>query len=184
MDRRWYVIGLLGLVMCSMLIPAYAEVSSLKVNRTFFGPGSTIYFTGTVDAGDAGKIVNLAIHDPTGKFISPLQSAFTSANGTFQVTITTNQQYSVKGSYNATAFIAQESAGKVVSFIFSPDGSPIAPNAPTSLTASSKSSSEIDLRWIAPTINVVQSYQDIKLNAMMELVLTQFIMHNLLPTKT
>jgi len=162
MDRRWYLIGLLGLIMCSMLIPAYAEVSSIKVNRTFFGPGSTIYFTGTVDAGDAGKIVNLAIHDPTGKFISPLQSAFTSTNGTFQVTITTNQQYSVKGSYNATAFIAQESAGKVVSFIFSPDGSPIAPAAPTSLISNSKSSSEIDLSWVAPAINggaIISGYQ-------------------------
>ena len=160
MDRRWYLICLL--IMCSMVIPAYAEVSSLKVNRPFFGPGSTIYFTGTVDAGDAGKIVNLAIHDPTGKFISPLQSAFTSTNGTFQVTITTNQQYSVKGSYNATAFIAQESAGKVVSFIFSPDGSPIAPTAPTNLIANSKSSSEIDLRWVAPAINggaIISGYQ-------------------------
>jgi hypothetical protein len=38
-----------------------------------------------------------------------------------------------------------------VSFIFSPDGSPVVPSPPTSLTAAVASSSEIDLHWSAPT---------------------------------
>src|SRR5437867_453252 len=142
--RKAYLVFPILLLISSALLPAFAEVTSLKTNAIFYTPGTKIYFTGTVAKDDAGKVVYLAIHDSTGKFISPLQGAMSNADGTFAFTLTPNQQFSIKGVYNATAFIANESAGKITSFIFSPDGSPMVPSPPIGLTAASRSSNEID----------------------------------------
>ncbi|MBI3623386.1 fibronectin type III domain-containing protein [Candidatus Pacearchaeota archaeon] len=62
-------------------------------------------------------------------------------------------KFSLKGIYNATAFVMNQAAGKTVSFVFSPDGSPIIPSSPTNLKAIPYSSTEIDLSWSAPVMN-------------------------------
>ncbi len=141
------------LVFSILIVPAYAEVTSLKASGTFYTPSTKLYFTGNVAKEDTGKVVYLAIHDPAGKFISPLQGTMSSTDGTFAFTITPDQQFSAKGIYNATAFLATESAGQTASFIFSPDGSPIVSTSPIGLTAVSRSSTEIDLNWSSPTNN-------------------------------
>ncbi|TLY04447.1 MAG: fibronectin type III domain-containing protein [Thaumarchaeota archaeon] len=154
MDRSVaYLVLSLSLLVPSTLVSAYAEVASLKTNAAFYTPATKIYFTGTVPKEDVGKAVYLAIHDPTGKFINPLQGTMSNADGTFAFTITPDQQFSAKGIYNASAFIAIESAGQATNFIFSPDGSPIVSTSPIGLTAVSRSSTEIDLSWSSPTNN-------------------------------
>lgn len=150
--RISYFLAILAIVISSTMISAYAEVTSLTTNKAFYTPGSKIYFTGTVVTGDTGKIVNLIIHDPTNKFLSPLEGTLATSDGTFQIVVTPSKQYSVKGIYNATAFILKESNGKTVSFIFSPDGTTMSPSSPT-LTGLSRSSTEIDLSWSVPTNN-------------------------------
>jgi uncharacterized membrane protein len=97
------------------------------------------------------------IFGPNGKFIL-LTSGTVDPTHTFQVMVDIGSQdnqpkFSLKGIYNATAFIAQQSTGKTVDFVFSPDGSPMIPSPPTSLISTSYSSTEIDLSWSTPTMN-------------------------------
>jgi uncharacterized membrane protein len=152
--QRSYLLVMLSVIALSVaIIPAYAEVTLLKTNTSFYKGGSTIYFSGTVLDTDPPN-VTILVFDPTGKFIL-LASGNADGNHQFQISVDTSttdnvHKFSTKGVYNATAFIANKTNGKTVSFVFSPDGSPIIPSSPTSLTASVVSSTEIDLRWVAP----------------------------------
>lgn len=156
MSKEGLYLGvLLSIIVISLtVIPAYAEVTSLKTNALFYKGGSKIYFSGTVLDTDPPN-VTLVLFDPADKFIS-LVSGMTDSNHTFQIIVDTStsdnqQKFSLKGTYNATAFIATKENGKTVAFTFSPDGSPVIPSSPTSLTTSVVSSTEIDLRWSSPT---------------------------------
>lgn len=147
------VLACISILTLGAVLPAYAEVTSLKTNAGFYTPSTKIIFTGTVATEDIGKVVYLAIHDSTGKFLSPLQGSMANPDGTFTFTITPNPQYTAKGIYNATAFIAQESAGQKASFVFSPDGSPLKSSPPTNLRTTTISSTEVDLNWGLPQNN-------------------------------
>jgi len=151
-----YLVALLSIIVTSTVIPVYAEVTSLKTNAPFYKGGSKIYFSGTILNTDPPN-VTILIFDPNDKFVM-LTSGIADGNHQFQVVVDTSipdnqQKLSLKGVYNATAFIAKKESGKTVSFVFSPDGSPIAPSSPTSLTASTRSSTEIDLSWSGPANN-------------------------------
>jgi len=156
MDKQGlYLSVLLSIIVVSLtVIPAYAEVTSLKTNAPFYKGGSKIYFSGTILDTDPPN-VTLLLFDPTDKFIS-LASGIADSNHTFQIIVDTStsdnqQKFSIKGTYNATAFIATKENGKTVAFTFSPDGSPVISSPPTSLTTAVASSTEIDLQWASPT---------------------------------
>ncbi len=156
MDKQeLYLSVLLSIIVVSLtVIPAYAEVTSLKTNAPFYKGGSKIYFSGTILDTDPPN-VTLLLFDPTDKFIS-LASGIADSNHTFQIIVDTStsdnqQKFSIKGTYNATAFIATKENGKTVEFTFSPDGSPVISSPPISLTTAAASSTEIDLRWTSPT---------------------------------
>jgi uncharacterized membrane protein len=153
MNRYGLFVVLLTIVVASAVIPAYAEVTSLKTNTSFYKGGSKINFTGSTLDTDPPN-VTILLFDPANKFIL-LSSGVTNSNHQFQVVIDTStsdnqQKFLLKGVYNATAFIATKENGKTVNFIYSPDGSPVVSSPPTSLTSSSMSSTEIDLSWTAP----------------------------------
>ncbi len=158
MTRQGLYLGvLLSVIVVSLtIIPAYAEVTSLKTNTSFYKGGSKIYFSGTVLDTDPPN-VTLLLFDPTDKFIS-LASGMADSNHTFQIIVDTStsdnqQKFALKGTYNATAFIATKENGKTVAFTFSPDGSPVIPSPPTSLTLYVASSSQINLSWSASSDN-------------------------------
>lgn len=122
-----YVMLLLALGLFSLtVIPAYAEVTSLQTDRTLYAIDMNVYFTGTVDAADSQKAVNLVIHDPYGKLVL-ITGTISKSDGSFQITINTDDptQFSLAGTYNATAFVGDESGGRTILFDFSPNGSPI-----------------------------------------------------------
>jgi len=155
MTRQGLYLGiLLSVIVVSLtVIPAYAEVTSLKTNAPFYKGGSKIYFSGTVLDTDPPN-VTLLLFDPADKFIT-LASGIADSNHTFQIIVDTStsdnqQKFSLKGTYNATAFIATKENGKTVAFTYSPDGSPVISSPPTSLTTSVASSTEIDLTWASP----------------------------------
>ena len=138
------------------VLPAYAEVTTLTTNSAFYKGGSKIYFSGTI-ASDDPSGVTLTIFNPSGQFIL-LSSAIAGSDHTFQIIVDTSmsdnqQKFSTKGVYNATAFIANKQNGKTVSFVFSPDGSAMAPSFPVGLTAGVSTSNVITLNWQAPTNN-------------------------------
>ncbi len=149
-----YFVVLLTVIVASTVIPAYAEVTSLKTNTSFYKGGSKIYFSGTILDTDPST-VTILIFDPNDNYLVASGIA-NSTSHQFQIIVDTGtqenqQKFSLKGMYNATAFIANKDSGKTVNFIFSPDGSPVISFPPTSLTTSTISSSEIDLNWSAPT---------------------------------
>jgi uncharacterized membrane protein len=151
-----YFAILLSIFAISAIIPAYAEVTSLKTDSSFYKGGDKIYFSGTILDTDPSTVTVL-IFNPSGGYLVASGIA-DSTSHQFQIMVDTSvqsnqQQLSVKGMYNATAFIANKTEGKTVSFAFSPDGSPITPSAPTSLTATVSSSTEVDLSWVAPQNN-------------------------------
>ncbi|HJT09228.1 MAG TPA: SHOCT domain-containing protein [Candidatus Nitrosotalea sp.] len=113
-------------LLCLIVIPAYAEVTSLQADRTLYAIDMNVYFTGTVDNTDSQKLVNLLIKDPDGKIVL-MTGKFAALNDTFQITINTNDpnQFYIKGTYQATAFVSSASAGKTIFFDFSPNGSPV-----------------------------------------------------------
>ncbi|TRZ81053.1 MAG: hypothetical protein D4R90_00430 [Nitrosopumilales archaeon] len=151
-----YVIALLSVVTGSVVIPAYAEVTSLQIDSSFYKGGSMIKFSGTTLSTDPST-VTILIFDPNNKFVL-LASGIADSNHAFQVSIDTslpsNQHLmSLKGMYNATAFIANQASGKTVSFAFSPDGSSVFPSSPTNLIATPSSPTEVDLSWLVPQSN-------------------------------
>lgn len=138
------------------VIPAYAEVTSIQTDSSFYKGGAVIHFSGTTLSTDSPN-VTIVIFDPNGKFLS-LVSGVTDSNHAFHVSVDTSTQsnkqlFSVKGVYNATAFIANQAAGKTVNFVVSPDGSSALPSSPLNLVSAPSSASEVDLSWTAPQNN-------------------------------
>jgi len=122
-------ICILFVITISFALSAYAEVKSLKTDKSFYIKGSTIIFSGLVDKNDFHKQVNLVIHDPQNNFVG-ISGGFSDDDNKFEIIVKTtdpqfHDRFSVKGTYNATAFITVEKNGTVVSFDFSPDGSPV-----------------------------------------------------------
>jgi uncharacterized membrane protein len=125
------------------MISAYAEVTSLTTSAILHRPGDKINFSGTTLSTDSST-VTLLIFDPNNNFVT-LTSGFTDSNHAFQIIVDTgsadNQpKFFLKGTYNATAFIANKTQGKVVSFDFSPDGSSVVHQTVTPQTTLSNAS--------------------------------------------
>ena len=140
----------------SVILPAYAEVTSIKTNAAFYKGGNQIIFSGKTSLGDS-PYVTIVIHDPSNQFVLLSSGVADNANN-YQIMVDTgapsNQpKFSLKGIYNATAFVMNQAAGKTVSFVFSPDGSPVSPSSPTGLTATAYSQTEIFLNWSSPIMN-------------------------------
>jgi hypothetical protein len=126
-----YVMSLLVLGLFSLaVIPAYADVTSLHTDRTLYAIDMNVYFTGTINQ-TTSQIVNLEIKDPSGKLVLITGNA-SESDGNFQITVNTDDQtqFSLAGTYSATAFVNDGSGGKTVLFDFSPNGSPIVHQTP------------------------------------------------------
>jgi uncharacterized membrane protein len=150
-----YFVILAFVITLSTLIPAYAEVMSLSTDSKFYKGGSSITFSGTILSTDSPN-VTIVIFDPNNKFVTLTSALADSDTHSFQTkfdtgTPSTQHLLTLKGVYNATAFIAKQENGKTISFVFSPDGSAVTPSPPTNLTATVPSSTEIDLNWLPPT---------------------------------
>ena len=154
--NRLFVI-LSVLILSSIFLPAYAEVTSLKTNAPFYKGGSKISFSGTTLNTDP-PYVTLVIYNPNNEFVVLLSGISDSSTHTFQIIIDTSSQenqhkFSLKGIYNATAFVTNKTAGKTINFIFSPDGSPMLPSQPTNFKATPISSTTVVLSWAIPSLN-------------------------------
>jgi hypothetical protein len=143
-------------VTSSIILPAYAEVTSIQTNAQFYKGGNQIIFSGKTAPSDSQNVY-VVIYDPNNVFVL-LSYGVIDNNSNFQITVDTStqenqQKFSLKGIYNATAFVMNKAAGKTISFVFSPDGSLIPPSSPIGLSATTFSSTEIDLSWSTPAMN-------------------------------
>src|SRR5574337_1951098 len=83
-----YFVVLVTIIVASAVVPAYAEVTSLKTNTSFYKGGSKIYFSGTVLDTDPPN-VTILLFDPTNKFIG-LSSGVADNTHKFQIVIDTS----------------------------------------------------------------------------------------------
>ena len=155
LNRLFVILSIL--LLSSIFLPAYAEVTSLNTNAPFYKGGSKISFSGTTLSTDP-PYVTVVVYNPNNEFVVLLSGISDSSTHTFQIIIDTSSQenqhkFSLKGIYNATAFVTNKTAGKTINFIFSPDGSPMLPSQPTNFKATPISSTEVVLSWSVPSLN-------------------------------
>lgn len=118
------------LIVISLTVPAYAEVTSLKTDKPLYKKNSDteMIFTGTAEEEDISEIVNVVVYDPGNYFIT-LHSGIVSSDKTFTVKISGKDftKFTSHGIYNATAFMQdqQKVEGISITFDFSLDGSPV-----------------------------------------------------------
>jgi len=113
-------ISMMTLLLVSTMTPAFAEVTSFELDKTFYTKGDQISFSGTVDEKDTG-LVTIVIHDSNGEFVL-LTQAFIQPDNTFQRSLDTDKKFEDHGIHNTTAFVLQLAKGKIISFDFSQDG--------------------------------------------------------------
>ena len=129
-------ISMMALLIVSTLTPAFAEVTSFELDKTFYTKGDQISFSGTVDEKDTG-LVTIVIRDSNGEFVL-LTQAFIQPDNTFQRSLDTDKKFDDHGIHNSTAFILNLANGQTISFDFSQDGTLPVPSITLILTESTE----------------------------------------------
>jgi len=116
------------IVLMSGIMPAFAEVTEIQLDRKIYPKGDSINVKGSVTS-DTSGLVTIVLRDPTDKFIL-LSQAIIQADNSFEKIIPIEEKFKVLGSYNATAFVLNMTAGKTLSFdiVNTVDNEPIISN--------------------------------------------------------
>ena len=118
-----FLLTIIGILVFLIIMPAYAEVTSLNIDKINHILGDEITFSGTVEEGSSG-LVSIVIRDHTNEFVL-LTQALIKQDNTFLRSIDINQKFVKFGLYNTTAFIFNMSAGQSVTFeLFDEDSLP------------------------------------------------------------
>jgi len=112
--KSFFSLILIGILVFSIIIPAYAEVTSLNIDKINYMPSDEITFSGTVEEGSSG-LVSVVIRDHTDEFVL-LTQALIKQDNTFEKSLVINQKFTKFGFYNATAFIFNMTAGERIAF--------------------------------------------------------------------
>ncbi len=116
-----FSLTLMGILVFSIIMPAYAEVTSLNIDKINHILGDEITFSGTVEEGSTG-LVSIMIRDHANEFVL-LTQALIKQDNTFQRNVDINQKFTKFGLYNATAFIFNMTASERVTFELFAEGS-------------------------------------------------------------
>jgi len=111
-------------IAAALIMPAYADIKSLKTDKTFYKKGDKIIFSGTAEDEDVGEFVTVVVEDSASNFVT-LRQGFITVDKDFEVTIDTKEKFVSHGVYNATGFVENKTNSKWVVFDFSLDGSPV-----------------------------------------------------------
>ncbi|MDX1596201.1 MAG: hypothetical protein R3327_04605, partial [Nitrosopumilaceae archaeon] len=100
-----------------MINPAYADVTSVKLEKAFYTTDEKIKFVGTQDGKDTVFVI---IHGPSGDFKGMLADPSPDQGEFAVIPQDTEQFFDVEGIYNATAFTddQKESEGIVIQLEF------------------------------------------------------------------
>jgi len=102
------------IILLSGILPAFAEVAEIQLDKTTYVKGDIINVKGTVTK-DASGLVTIVLRDPNDKFVL-LSQAFIQTDDSFEKVIPINEKFQVLGAYNATAFVLNMTAGITQSF--------------------------------------------------------------------
>ena len=105
---------LMSIILLSGILPAFAEVAEIQLDKTTYVKGDIINVKGTVTK-DASGLVTIVLRDPNDKFVL-LSQAFIQTDDSFEKAIPINEKFQVLGAYNATAFVLNMTAGMTQSF--------------------------------------------------------------------
>ncbi len=125
-------ISILGIFLSLVFVPAFAEVQSVKTDKTFVLKDGIITFSGTVEDNDIG-LVTLVIREPSGEFVMLTQAKINPDNS-YERSLQINNKFEVNGMYTVESFIQNMTAGKIAKFEFSNDGSNLPQTIPESIT--------------------------------------------------
>ncbi len=132
-SKKILSISILGIFLSLVFVPAFAEVQSVKTDKTFVQKDGIITFSGTVEANDVG-LVTLVIRDSSGVFVMLTQAKINPDNS-YERSLLINNKFQVNGMYTVESFIQNMTAGKTAKFEFSSDGSRLAQTIPESTSA-------------------------------------------------
>jgi hypothetical protein len=104
----------MSIILLSGILPAFAEVAEIQLDKTTYVKGDIINVKGTVTK-DASGLVTIVLRDPNDKFVL-LSQAFIQTDDSFVKAIPINEKFQVLGAYNATAFVLNMTAGMTQSF--------------------------------------------------------------------
>ena len=111
-------IGILSLFMI-MLLPVYAEVIEVSVEKSFYTIDEKISFLGNDDEGNS--MISVVVKDPSGKK-SYVMGALSNSEGKFKTTpVDVKNIFSTIGIYEFTAFTIKEENGSVILLKFDGD---------------------------------------------------------------
>ena len=114
--KRYSLFFLATIIILSGVLPVFAEVTEMQLDQNSYQNGDSINVSGTVSE-DSSGLVTIVLRDPTDKFIL-LSQAIIQSDDSFDKNIPINEKFQVLGTYNATSFVLNMTAGKTQSFDF------------------------------------------------------------------
>jgi len=131
-SKKILSISILGIFLSLVFVPVFAEVQSVKTDKTFYSKDEIIRFSGNVKDNDVG-LVTLVIRDSSGEFVMLTQSQINPDNS-YERSLQINNKFQVNGIYTVESFIQNMTAGKTAKFEFTSDGSRLPQTIPESTT--------------------------------------------------
>ena len=114
--KRYSLFFLATIIILSGVLPVFAEVTEMQLDQNSYQKGDSINVRGTVSE-DSSGLVTIVLRDPTDKFVL-LSQAIIQSDDSFVKNIPINEKFQVPGTYNATSFVLNMTAGKIQSFDF------------------------------------------------------------------
>ena len=114
--KRYSLFFLATIIILSGVLPVFAEVTEMQLDQNSYQNGDSINVSGTVSE-DSSGLVTIVLRDPTDKFVL-LSQAIIQSDDSFDKNIPINEKFQVPGTYNATSFVLNMTAGKTQSFDF------------------------------------------------------------------
>jgi hypothetical protein len=114
--KKYSLFFLATIIILSGGLPVFAEVTEMQLDQNSYQKGDSINVSGTVSE-DSSGLVTIVLRDPTDKFVL-LSQAIIQSDDSFDKNIPINEKFQVPGTYNATSFVLNMTAGKIQSFDF------------------------------------------------------------------
>ena len=109
-----FLLCLSVLVISSGIMPVYAEVTQIQLDKPIYEKNESINVSGNVEE-DSSGLVSIVVRDPADNFVL-LSQAIITADNSFEQKIPINEKFRMTGIHNATAFIFNMTEAKTQSF--------------------------------------------------------------------
>ena len=161
-SKKILSISILGIFLSLVFVPAFAEVQSVKTDKTIYFKDEIITFSGTAEESDSG-LVTLVIRQPGGEFVKLTQATIQPDNS-YERSLLINNKFQVNGMYTVESFIQNMTGGNTTKFEFSIDGSRLPltiPEDTTSETETPVTQQVIESQPVVSQTNTVANFVEV-----------------------